>query len=280
MSIPSKSTTWSEEREFRLWQKSKKLTTQELLDRLYHKKEDIRYAAAKELQIRGENITFLKATELCEHPQAHFREVGAFLLGQLGTPTFPFAKDSIPLLIKLFQFDESGEVRATAAASMGHLRDEEVIPTLVQGIYDSSCEVRQNVAFALGAFHGNAKIVAPLLLLLKDTAPDVRNWAACGLRYCLCEEPSIADGLVEVLNDRCEEVRREAICALAQLHDQRVFHALKKELNSEPVFDEIIEAAGNLQDVRLLGRLQQLREAWKDDIPQELTIAITKLEGS
>lgn len=280
MNIPSKSMMWSEKREIQLWQISKKLTTQELLKRLYHKNEEIRYAAAKELQLRGEKVTFLNAIALCEDAQADLREIGAFLLGQLGTPTFPFAKESLPLLIKLFQHDGIAQVRATAAASLGHLRDAEVIPFFAQGIADPDDNVRQSIAFALGCFQGNVNIVRPLTFLLKDRNSDVRSWAAFGLRHCLCKEPSIADHLVNVLDDPCEDVRREAICALAQWHDPRVFWALEKEINREPVFDEIIEAAGNLHDIRLLGRLQQLRDAWKDDLPQELIIALAKFEGT
>jgi len=280
--------------QFELIEKMKELPTETLFN--YLKSEDIneRYAAKCIISIRGEKFISDKLVTLCYESDKRMREIGASVLGQYRISDTSFILKSLSVLINLLQNDPDGSVRAGAASALGHIcssaEEEDIVyslntdalPALISAVSDPEAEVRENVAFALGCFR-KAEITDPLLLLTADTDEEVRNWAAFGLRQLnsenICSDtPRLKEGLAKMLKDTHGEAMREALCALARLKDERAFEAVRKELDNDPVFYEIIEAAGNLGDIRLLGRLKELREEWKDDVPEELTDAISKIE--
>lgn len=144
----------------------------------------VRSAAARELQIRGEKDTYEKLQNLVGNPVPYVREIAAFVLGQLGTPKFPFKEQSIPLLQNLLS-DDDFEVRAAAVAAFGHLgtdgMPEVVEDQLVAMADDQSEDVRECLACALGSSSGSEKVVATLTRLQNDKSENVRSWADIGL---------------------------------------------------------------------------------------------------
>nr|WP_315219216.1 HEAT repeat domain-containing protein [uncultured Duganella sp.] len=137
----------------------------------------VRTAAAREIQVRGEAESFAYATQLATDRRSYVREIAIFILGQHGTPSYPFKSDAIPLLASKLSHDPAGSVRAAAAAGLGHLKGYEAIEALVSAVGDRSFEVRACVASALSNMKRSAKARAALLLLKEDVNEDVRRWA-------------------------------------------------------------------------------------------------------
>lgn len=151
--------------------------TQSLHPFLEDKSVLVRSAAAREVQIRGEPISFEVANALIEDKRAYVREVAVFILGQLGTPNFPYREKSIPIISDRLALDKSAAVRAAAAAALGHLNAHESLDALVVAASDSSAEVRACTAFALSNLKRRRKAREMLLILKSDESDDVRFWA-------------------------------------------------------------------------------------------------------
>ncbi len=260
-----------------LWSELKHAKTDKLIQLLGDRRTQIRIAAARELNIRGGKKVFERAKNLCHSDKAMLRESGALVLAQLGTPKFPFARQSEPILARLALCDPSASVRGEAVAGLGHLARTESFETLRKCIGDKSWGVRATVAFALG--RQGRKAVSPLLTLTQDKHSEVRNWAAFSLNQINVNTKEVRNIFFKLLRDNSEEVRREVIIGLARWRDSRVFTALKKELHKDEIFFDFIRAAGELGDKRLLPRLEQLRKEW-DDTPRELQQAISRLKRS
>ncbi len=88
----------------------------------------------------------------------------------------------------------------------------------------------------------------------------------------------IRDCFVEMLQDKNEEVRIEAIIGLSYRKDKRVLSVLCDELKKNTVYDDIIEAAGELGDKTLLPVLDTM--LYKFDDNEIITSAIDKLKRS
>lgn len=93
----------------------------------------VRAAAVRELRSRDGRTAFDEASKLLNSKKAFEREVAAFLLGQIGIPRRLFPKESVPLVATILKNDKSAAVRATAAASLGHLGDDSAIGPLIDG---------------------------------------------------------------------------------------------------------------------------------------------------
>jgi HEAT repeat protein len=137
----------------------------------------VRSAAAREVQIRGEPISFDAANALIGDKRAYIREVAVFILGQLGTPNLPFREESIPIISDRLALDKSAAVRAAAAAALGHLNAHESLDALAVAASDASAEVRACTAFALNNMKRRRKAREMLLILKSDESDDVRFWA-------------------------------------------------------------------------------------------------------
>ena len=164
-----------------LWKALQKYSTARLCALLSDNDAIVRTSAAKQLHLRGNKAAYRKAVELCAHENGELREIGAFLLGQLGTPKRPFRKQSIPILVNLLVNDPFHEVRAAAAGALGHLQATEASNELLSIAGDSSSEVRACVAFTLGALNHSPEIEATLHTLSQDENSEVREWAELSL---------------------------------------------------------------------------------------------------
>ena len=172
-----------------LWEALQKYNTARLCALLFDNDPIVKTSAAKQLHLRGTKSVYKKAAELCEQERADLREIGAFLLGQLGTPKRPFRKQSIPVLVNLLVNDLSHEVRAAAAAALGHLEATEASSELIEMAGHSSPEVRACVAFALGALKRSRETKAALRNLSQDESSEVREWAELSLEILQNKSP-------------------------------------------------------------------------------------------
>lgn len=229
--------------EFYLWKEMKKYALEDLHNELISEHALRRFTSAKELHLRGESFTFEYAKLLCDS-DIFSREIGAFILGQLGTPNRPFMASSIPILTRLLKFDIEPAVRSAAASALGHLASAQSLDTLVEAAKDIDSSVRGAVAFALGEVGGQGSI-KPLLRLTYDEVTDVVEWALIGIGQLDFNTASIRDRYAELLDDPREEIFEEAIFGLVKWKDSRVLPALSKALTQESVSLDIIKAAGD-----------------------------------
>lgn len=128
--------------------------------------------------MKGGEAEFALAVNMLPSKRALDREMGAFILGQLGTPKLPFREPSIPALQELLLRDPAANVRASAAASLGHLRASGAIDTLVAASTDADPDVRACIASALARFPRSKKARSCLDRLANDADEKVRYWAA------------------------------------------------------------------------------------------------------
>ena len=145
----------------------------------------LRSAAARELHIRGTRSSFDHAVELVGHVRFDLREIGAFLLGQLGTPICPYATETFQLLTTLLD-DDYVEVRSAAAEAIGSLGSlvgkvpDGLLPKLIELAANENAGVRAGAAFALGMSDKQAAL-ACLSGMEDDPDPDVREMVELGL---------------------------------------------------------------------------------------------------
>lgn len=137
----------------------------------------VRTAAAREIQTRGDSDSFKYATRLTDDKRSYIREIAVFVLGQHGTPTYPYKAEAVPIIAKKLAHDSSAGVRAAAAAALGHLKAYDAVGVLISAAADDSIEVRACVAAALVNMKRSAKAREALRLLKDDPSDEVRFWA-------------------------------------------------------------------------------------------------------
>ncbi len=249
-----------EDREIELFQLMKDKSIEDLFTVVLERPCDEKHAAASQLTVRGGEDVFEKAVEFCNSKDPNIRAEGAHVLGQIGTPGRPFKKEATPILINIFINDSSNIVRASAAASLGHIENKKVIDVLSKYVSDHDAQVRQNVAFALGCYN-LASVVNPLVELSKDENEEVRSWATFGLGTCIdFDTNKIRNALFLRLSDENPEVRGEALIGLASRKDHRVLEHLKKELSGLFYGNWSVEASELLGEPELIPYLEKLRK--------------------
>lgn len=161
----------------------KKWTVSSILKLLEDDDYVVRTLASRELHQRGGQDVFDEMVKFSSSPTGFVREIAAFVLGQLGTPNMPFKNESLPILLRLITDDQS-EVRAAAAAAMGHIcfsnMPEEVEESLYKAASDVDNDVRCCVASSLGNASRTDKTWAVLDVLLQDSDSQVREYAQLG----------------------------------------------------------------------------------------------------
>jgi len=163
-----------------LWQALSKYETEALFQFVLDKDIPVRTAAARELQMRRTRKVFKFAAELTTRKSQVAREMGAFILGQIGAPKYPFRKEAVPLLEEL-SGDDNASVRAAAVAGLGHLKSTRSLEIIASAVSDKSADVRLSVVFALSAINPSEQVSSLLKQLALDTDRDVRRWAASTL---------------------------------------------------------------------------------------------------
>ena len=240
--------------DFEIREKLKGLSTDELINKLSSESEAVRFTAARILQIGGEENAFDASKMLLATNSAQNREVGAFLLGQLGTPHFPYSDQSLPLLLKAID-DEVAYVRAAAIASLGHLEAIVNNNILVNLLVDKSSDVRRELAFALSKL--KTDIASELLIqLAKDEDEEVKDWAVFSVRKLNADgRLQFKDNIIRVLSEfdtnLPQQLYEDTLCALAELGYEGVVQDILVELENDDVSIEVIDASRKLNDPRI-----------------------------
>jgi HEAT repeat protein len=165
-----------------LWNALKGYSSEELFNLVKDRDYIVRTAAAKQLQLRPSLIVFNYVKKLCDTEVESNREIGAFILGQLGTPDLPYKSESLAILNRLIS-DDSTDVKSAAIAACGHLGntglidDEAIIEGILRSINDKDKDVRISCAFAICSLKPTEEVVLALNKLLSDEEPEVVEWA-------------------------------------------------------------------------------------------------------
>ncbi len=224
--------------------------------------DEIRWSYVQTLHARGGQETFEAAHELCKSQNPLDATLGADILGQLGTPDFPFHETSVPILLEIF--DNHGEENPlqSAAMALGRIGDSRAIEKLLELRNHESSEIRFAVVHGLLTLE-DEKSVGALIKLTTDEDEDVRNWATFGIGSQIeIDTPEIRDALFNRLDEDDHEIRGEALVGLALRKDERVLVPLLKELKSENVGTLAVEAALELGDPKLCESLKDLETWW------------------
>ena len=173
-------------------------------------------------------------------------------------------KDEIEIQIDLLQ-DPDWAVRREAVVTLGEMGDERCVLPLVRALHDGDWQVREAAVEALGLVGSPA--VEPLLKQLRDW--DVRKFVIRALGKIKDErvlEPLIGmlrndefkedatlafvelgapavDRLVEALQDKDENVRKQAVIALGRIQEPRAVDALIDMLKHPDWFTRLTAAA-------------------------------------
>jgi HEAT repeat protein len=154
------------------------LSPAQLIDLLTQDDPIVRSSAGFLLHLSGGNSEdFDRIAALATHADAHVREVAAYVLGQFGTPDYPFRVASVPLLSRMTR-DSNDEVRVSAISALGHLRGDDAWEAILSAVADPSPDVRSVVALLLEFLDGSERSVAALRALAGDLNSDVRAAAA------------------------------------------------------------------------------------------------------
>ena len=197
---------------------AKEAVTSVLKQALVSNYTDARQAAAVVLLRLGleERESLRTLLELLENDNPEVRHSAAYALGELG----PIAKESAAALAKRLLSDENILVRASAAASLGYIRNVPVgAPALAQGLTDGSPLVRTQAAQAIGGFGEQASCAITDLLYnaVNDTSLLSRYAALGALEELALYATDAAPKLAELIGDQDEFTRILALQALRKI---------------------------------------------------------------
>jgi len=228
--------------------------------------DEIRWSYVQTLHVRGGLEIFEAALKLCKSKNPLDATLGADILGQLGTPDFPFHEASMPALLEIFDNHEEENPLQAATMALGRTGDSRAAKKLIELKDHESAEIRFAVVHGLG-FYEDEKSVKAVIELSTEEDEDVRNWATFGLGSQIeIDTPEIRDALFNRLDEDDHEIRGEALVGLALRKDERVLKPLLKELTSNNVGILAVEAAGELGDPKLCDSLKNLDDWWDIDV--------------
>ena len=241
--------------------------------------EDVRYDAALALARLG-RLILPRAIAWADDPRPRMREMACCILGQMGERDreghmVVRYRDGLPVLLRLLEMDSEAQVRAAAAAALGHHKVPATVPALARRAGDASEDVRFYVAMALGSFYGEnwrdedqphrEQAAAALLRLMDDRDADVRDWATFGIPQGGHDTPWARARLWRALDDSDLDVRGEAAAGLARFGDRSLIPRLDALLREDPDLpSHYFEAAQELGDPVLLDAVEAGAERWRE----------------
>jgi hypothetical protein len=199
-----------------------------------HPEGDVREApglsAIVTLQERGTREVLHAAMALCDADEPIKREIGALILGQLGSPGRSFSEECCDRLLQLVREEQIHDVLLMAVFALGHLGNRRADSELLWLRTHASPYVRHGLAFALaGTTHPDA--IKVLLELMCDEDECTRDWATTSIGGTVkIDGPEIRDALLERVSDPDAATRGEALSGLARRREERVLPYLVAEL--------------------------------------------------
>lgn len=145
--------------------------------------------------------------------------------------------------------DDSSEVRAAAARSLGDIGDARAVEPLLTALRGSSDSVRKAIASALGEI-GAPRAIQALITLLEDEELEV--YAAEGLQWA--RNPLAVEALCTALRSSHSRLRLAAVHALEWIRDPRAVEPLCAALKDEKpsVRQAAVYALGVIGDSRAI----------------------------
>ncbi len=227
--------------------------------------DEVRWSYVQILHVRGGQELFDAALKLCKSQNPLEATLGADILGQLGTPNFPFHEASVPVLLEIIDNHKDENPLQAAAMALGRTRDTRAIKKLLELTNHVSGEIRFAVVHGLLTLEDEESVKA-MIELSMDEDEDVRNWATFGLGSQIeIDTAEIRDALFNRLDEDDHEIRGEALVGLALRKDTRVLVPLLKELKSNDVGTLAVEAAVEFGDPKLCDSLKDLDDWWNID---------------
>lgn len=221
---------------------------------------------------RGGMDVLSSARNLCRSDDPKERELGANILGQLGTKPDELHQERLQALLSLLEGEPDSKVLASACIALGHLYDAIAHESLIRFKDHPDEDVRYGVAVGLtGDVDENTR--ASLIKLTGDVDSDVRDWATFRLGMQENATPDVLAALARRTYDEDGDTRAEAIVGLARNKDQRAIEPLIKFLDELKAGDEdwsyieglLYEAARELGDARLCPVLLKIKSVVTND---------------
>jgi HEAT repeat protein len=230
--------------------------------------EDTRPEYTAFLHLRGDQETFEAARSLCAAADPVRRELGAYVLGQLGAIRLsadgttvgvprdqrPFRTPATTLLLDLAATETVDGVRKAIAIALGHLADLRAVETLGRWRAHPEVDVRWSVSIALTPLASDDdNALRYLAELTSDPDPLVRDWSCFGLYQAGRDTPEVRQALLSRIDDDDVVTRAEALRALADFGEARAVQPLLDALDRAVHADDPTgEAAGLLEEARSL----------------------------
>ena len=107
------------------------------------------FLAVAVLHARGTREVLSAALELCGSPDPKRRDLGADILGQLGSPERTFPEECCDALLDLVRHEPDLGVLRTTLSAFGHLGNRRCEPELIALRSHPDHAIRHGVAFAL-----------------------------------------------------------------------------------------------------------------------------------
>ena len=213
---------------------------------LKHPSNTVKMAALNALgELQAPAAVGLLAEVLVIETDQHIRAHTATVLGQIKL------RKALPVLANLLK-DSNSRVRANAVEAIADIGEPESISLLTPLLDDSNNRVKANVAMALWKF-GGLRMVGLLKMMLKSHGD---KWHRASAAFALGEVGGIHTiaSLIEALEDRAPEVRRNAIRSLGKTGDTEISRQLITFLDDEDPFirGNTLESLGTVDDEKNL----------------------------
>jgi HEAT repeat protein len=228
-----------------------------------NREDDAAWKAVTELHHLGTREILDRALTLTRSTEAQHRARGADILGQLGClskdPSKTFGPERLQALLLMLPEESDSEVLRAAIVALGHLGEPAGLHAILSFAKHSDEDVRYAVAWSLPRGLDDSEVIDTLLLLMRDSDSDVRDWATFGLgTQSDADSPLIRDALADRLHDADRDTREEAAAGLAKRRDLRVLPIVLDELAKDE-YGVLYEEAASL----LLGLNGTKPEGWE-----------------
>ncbi|WP_223763271.1 HEAT repeat domain-containing protein [Corallococcus sp. AS-1-6] len=225
--------------------------------------DETAWEAISELHFRGSDEVFEAAVKLLRSTSSRERGRGADILGQLGgrNRSDALVTKCADEILSALASEQDAAVLNSMAVALGHLRDVRAVAALQPLKAHPDEDVRMGVVMGMMP-HRDPVAIQTLMVLSRDSDPDVRNWAtfSLGSQAEEVDTPELRDALFDRLMETDMELRGEALVGLALRKDPRVLEPLRRELEGSEVGVLAVEAAQKLEDVSLLTLLHHIRD--------------------
>lgn len=224
-----------------------------------------RWDLVDELARRGGPETLAKAHAWSQGSNRLLRCLGADVLTRIASRESGEHLEETRQVLDRLLSDIDLRVLITALTALGHLGGGD-LSKICKLARHSSEEVREA---AVAALTGRDELLAlqTLVALSGDPSPAVRSAATFGLGSpAAVEDAALAGALEARLREEDDEIRGEALVALARRGDAGVVPLILQELRRESVPMAAIRAAGLLPRAEFVPELERLLAFEPDDV--------------